>query len=204
MGNKYHSNRASCILHGLLRRDFLKLIEKKYKEKIFAPEGIKGVDYVEGNDDMEKFTIWTNAKTGVPIVDAFMRDLNNTGFISFEGRRVLSQFLVEELNVNWILGAEYFQSKLIDYNPCSNWGNWNIVAGVAFDAKEDRYCSFITKSKKLDPKGEYIRKWIPELSALNDQFIHEPDKLSEKELKKFKIKLGTDYPTPVVDTERWV
>ena len=204
MGNKYHSNRASCIIHGLLRRDFLKLIEKKYKNKIFDFSGIKGVAPTDINGDEGNFKIWCEAKTGVPIVDAFMRELNNTGFVSFEGRRVLSQFLVEELNVNWQLGAEYFQSKLIDYNPCSNWGNWNIIAGIAFDAKEDRYCSFITKSKKLDPKGEFIRKWLPELSAINDHFIHEPDKLSEKDLKKLKIKLGIDYPNPVVDTERWV
>jgi deoxyribodipyrimidine photo-lyase len=204
MGNKFHKNRANCIIHGLLRRDYLKLLEKKYKAKVFEKTGIAGIVLEGLSDDMEKFDIWIKAETGVPIVDAFMRELNETGFITFEGRRILSQFLIEELSVNWQIGAEYFQSKLIDYNPCSNWGNWNIVAGVGYDAKEDRYCNFVTKSKKLDPKGEYIRKWIPELSTVNNSFIHEPDKMSENEADKIKFALGEDYPKPVVDTDRWV
>ena len=203
MGNKYHMNRASCILHGLMRRDFFKLQEKKYKEKIFEQGGVKGVAKTDLKDDMEKFKVWKEAKTGVPIVDAFMRELNETGFIPFEGRRILSQFLIEELKVNWQIGAEYFQSILVDYNPCSNWGNWNTVADVNFDAKEDRYCNFVTKAKKLDPKGELVRKWIPVLAPLNNHYIHEPEKTPPEELKKAKIKLGKDYPLPIVDTERW-
>lgn len=187
-----------------MRRDYLKLLEKKYKEKIFEKSGIKGVSPDELTDNMDLFQIWADAKTGVPIVDAFMRELNETGFISFEGRRILSQFLIEELKVNWQIGAEYFQSKLVDYNPCSNWGNWNIVAGVGYDAKEDRYCNFVTKARKLDPKGDFIRKWVPELGPVNNHFIHEPDKMPENELKKIHLELGKDYPEPVVDTERWV
>jgi len=204
MGNKYHKNRANCIIHGLMRRDYLKLLEKKYKEKVFEYKGIKGVAPEGLSDDMNKFGIWKDAITGVPIVDAFMRELNTTGFISFEGRRILSQFLIEELKVNWRIGAEYFQSVLIDYNACSNWGNWNIVAGVGYDAKEDRYCNFITKSKKLDPKGEFIRRWIPELSPVKDSFIHEPDKMTNEQLQEIHLDLGEDYPNPVVDTDRWV
>jgi len=204
MGNKFHKNRANCIVHGLMRRDYLKLLEKKYKSKVFEYGGIKGVEPEGLEIDMSKFDLWKNAETGVPIVDAFMRELNKTGFISFEGRRILSQFLIEELKVNWRVGAEYFQSVLIDYNPCSNWGNWNIVAGVGYDAKEDRYCNFITKAKKLDPKGEYIRKWIPELSPVKDNYIHEPDKMSEEEKSKIKFDLGEDYPQPIVETDRWV
>ncbi len=204
LGNKYHSNRASCIIHGLMRRDFFKLQEKKYIEKIFQKGGIKGLELDDLIDNWENFNIWVSAKTGVPIVDAFMRELNETGFIPFEGRRILSQFLIEELKVNWLMGAEYFASALIDYNPCSNYGNWNTMADVNFDAKEDRYCNFITKAKKLDPKGDLIRKWIPELSTLGNNYIHEPDKVPEKDLKKANIKLGEDYPYPVVDTDRWV
>jgi deoxyribodipyrimidine photo-lyase len=204
MGNKFHSNRASCIIHGLMRRDFLKLLEKKYKSKIFDKAGIKGNEQYDLKHEMDKFWIWADAKTGIPIVDAFMRELNNTGFISYEGRRILSQFLIEELQVNWQLGAEYFQSKLVDYNPCSNWGNWNIMAGVAYDTKEDRYCSIITKARKLDPHGDFVRKWIPELAGLNDNIIHEPDKANTDDLKNSNIELGKDYPMPVVDTEKWV
>ena len=187
-----------------MRRDFFKLQEKKYVEKIFRKEGIKGIELNELTDNWDKFKIWKSAKTGVPIVDAFMRELNTTGFIPFEGRRILSQFLIEELKVNWILGAEYFASVLIDYNPCSNYGNWNTMAGVNYDAKEDRYCNFITKAKKLDPKGDLIRRWIPELSTLGSNYIHEPDKVPEKDLKKAHIKLGKDYPYPIVDTDKWV
>ncbi|MGE5355949.1 MAG: DASH family cryptochrome [Deltaproteobacteria bacterium] len=204
MGNKYHASRASCILHGLMRRDFMKLLEKKYKTKIFEHGGIKGNEQYELKPELEKFQLWREARTGIPIVDAFMRELNNTGYISYEGRRILSQFLIEELCVTWQLGAEYFQSKLVDYNPCSNWGNWNIMAGVAFDTKEDRYCSIITKARKLDPKGEFVRKWVPELAPLNDSYIHEPEKANPAELEKINFELGKDYPLPIVDTEKWV
>lgn len=83
-------------------------------------------------------------------------------------------------------------------------GNWNIMAGVAYDTKEDRYCSIITKARKLDPHGDFVRKWIPELAGLNDNMIHEPDKANSEDLKNSNIELGKDYPLPVVDTEKWV
>ncbi len=204
MGNKHHKNRANCIIHGLLRRDYLKLMQKKYKEKVFEKSGIADALLNELKDDMALFDAWRNAQTGVPIVDAFMRELNSTGFVSFEGRRVLSQFLIEDLKVNWVIGAQYFQSKLVDYNPCSNYGNWNIVAGAGFDAKEDRYCNFLNKAKKIDPDGNYVRKWVPELNSIESTMVHEPHKLTEKQLKKYKITLGKDYPTPIVGVDKWV
>jgi len=200
--NKYHKSRSAGIIHGLIKRDFHKLLEKKHKNKVFQPGGIKGNVQYELISDMEKFSFWAKAKTGIPIVDAFMRELNNTGFISFEGRRIVAQFLIEELGVNWQLGAEYFQSVLVDYNPCSNWGNWNIMAGVAFDTKEDRYISIISKARKLDPHGEFIRKWLPELAEFSDQYIHEPSKVGSDEIKNMKFKPGKDYPLPIVETSK--
>ncbi len=203
MGNKYHSQRASNIIHGLMKRDFMKLLEKKYKNKVFETGGIKGIEQYDHLDRNEKFDAWASAKTGIPIVDAYMRELNHTGFIDYEGRRILSQFLIEELNINWQLGAEYFQSILVDYNPCSNWGNWNIMAGVAFDNKEDRYVSVISKSKKLDPHGKFIKKWIPELSEITENSIHEPYKAKFEDLKSWNVELGKTYPKPIVDVDKW-
>lgn len=201
--NKF-KKRVKCLIHGLIRRDFYRLMAKKYKNHIFNKAGISNKPNYSLTDNMELFELWKNARTGVPMLDAFMRELNKTGYLSPEGRFFVASFLIEELKVNWQIGAEYFESVLVDYDPSSNWVNWNHVGGVSLDSKEDRYCNIVTRAKKIDPHGDFIREWLPELANIQNSNVHEPYKISAEELKKLSIVLGKDYPVPIVDTEKWI
>jgi len=202
--HKKYKKRVKCLIHGLIRRDFYRLMTKKYTNQIFLKTGIRGAETYDLSNDLELFKVWSEAKTGMPMVDAFMRELNSTGYISPEGRFFVASFLVEELKLNWQLGAEYFESKLVDYDPSSNWVNWNHIGGVSLDSKEDRYCNIVTRARKIDPNGDFIREWVPELANIANSLVHEPYKLPKQELDKVKLQLGKDYPNPIVDTEKWI
>jgi deoxyribodipyrimidine photo-lyase len=93
---------------------------------------------------------------------------------------------------------------LIDYDVCSNWGNWNYTAGVGNDARGFRYFNIPKQAKDYDPKGDYVRYWLPELAAIPGDKVHAPWKLSSDEQKRFNVRLGVDYPNPMVDLEKSV
>jgi deoxyribodipyrimidine photo-lyase len=97
------------------------------------------------------------------------------------------------------MGAEWFESQLIDYDVCSNWGNWNYSAGVGNDARGFRYFNITKQAKDYDPKGEYVKHWLPELAQIPASQIHEPWKLSVSDQKQYGVKLGINYPNPVID-----
>ena len=88
-----------------------------------------------------------------------MMELNSTGFMSNRGRQIVASFLAHDLKVKWTWGAAYFESLLIDYDPASNWGNWNYMAGVGNDPRKDRYFNVESQAAKYDPKNEYINLW---------------------------------------------
>ncbi len=187
----------------LLWRDFFRLMGKKHKNNIFKKGGIKEQVNPEWEDDLHRFKIWREARTGVPFIDANMRELKFTGFMSNRGRQNVASFLINDLKVNWQIGAEYFESLLIDYDPCSNWGNWNYLAGVGNDPRDDRYFNILTQAKRYDPNGEYVKLWIPELAEVPSKKIHRPDTLSFEEQEEIHVVLGADYPKAVVSPTRW-
>ena len=88
-----------------------------------------------------------------------MNELAATGYLSRRGRELVSSYLINELSVNWQMGAEYFESILIDYDPCSNYGNWNLAAGVGLDNRKDPVFNLAAQARRLDPQGDYIKKW---------------------------------------------
>ncbi|MEM1243094.1 MAG: FAD-binding domain-containing protein, partial [Cyanobacteria bacterium P01_H01_bin.26] len=100
--------------------------------------------------------------------------------------------------------AEWFESLLIDYDVCSNWGNWNYTAGVGNDSRGFRYFNIPKQSKDYDPDGAYVKHWLPELQALSRQRIHSPWQLTAQEQKRCQVRLGVDYPNPVVNLEKSV
>ena len=186
------------IFFELLWRDFFRLMGKKHGNNIFKKCGTKGVERPELENNLDLFKIWSEGRTGIPIVDANMIELNTTGFMSNRGRQNVASYLINDLKVNWQIGAEYFESLLIDYDPCSNYGNWNYVAGVGSDPRENRYFNTTLQAKKYDPEGEYVKAWIPALNKLPAIKVHEPFLLTDTEQITYDFVLGKHYPKPII------
>jgi len=132
-----------------------------------------------------------------------MRELLATGWMSNRGRQNVASFLVKDLHLDWRLGAEWFESCLLDHDVCSNYGNWNYVAGIGNDPREDRKFNMIKQSMDYDPDGNFIGQWVPELKNLPGNKRHSPWILSTGMLSSARISLGEDYPNPVVVAPEW-
>ncbi len=161
---KYEQERTAnestyWLVFELLWRDYFRFMFKKHGNKFFQKSGFKGQAPSEAPNQEELFEKWKNGQTGVPFIDANMHELNATGFMSNRGRQNVASYLVKDLKVNWTWGAAYFEEKLIDYCPASNWGNWAYVAGVGNDPREDRYFNIAKQAQTYDPKGEYVKVW---------------------------------------------
>lgn len=205
---RYENERGSndstyWIFFELLWRDFFRLIAKKHQNSIFYEEGPKDADIPSWSNDLGLFQKWADGETGIPFIDANMRELKRTGFMSNRGRQNVASFLVKDLKVNWQMGAEYFESQLLDYDVASNWGNWNYVAGVGSDPREDRYFNILTQATRYDAKGAYVKHWLPELTNIPDEKIHRPDTLSDKEQSDCNLRIGVDYPVAMIATSKW-
>ena len=187
------------IYFELLWRDFFRLIGKKHGKKIFQYTGTRGVN-IEASEDLTLFTAWANGETGIPFIDANMKQLNLTGFMSNRGRQNVASFLVKDLKVNWMMGAEYFESLLIDYDPCSNYGNWNYIAGVGSDPREDRYFNIPSQAKKYDANACFTKYWLPKLANIPANAIHQLESMNESELLKYGVKIGEDYPVSIFES----
>lgn len=186
------------LVFELLWRDFFRFICAKHGNRIFRKSGLQGIE-LPWKEDWERLSLWQEGKTGFPLVDANMRELAATGFMSNRGRQNVASFLTKNLGIDWQMGAEWFESLLIDYDVCSNWGNWNYTAGVGNDARGFRYFNIPKQSKDYDPKGEYLKHWLPELASIAGDKIHEPWKLTSEEQKRYGVRIGVNYPRPVVD-----
>lgn len=158
---KRKKNRSTYwLFFELLWRDFFRLMGKKYGNQLFWKGGIMGEERDDLQDDREKFEAWAKGETGDDFVDANMKEINATGYMSNRGRQNVASYLVNDLKVNWQMGAEYFESLLIDYDVCSNWGNWNYVAGVGNDPRENRYFNTKKQAQRYDPEGAYVKHWL--------------------------------------------
>lgn len=137
---------------------------------MFLKTGLKQkpVDKWKGPESAEALR-WKAGNTGVGLVDAAMRELNQTGYMSNRTRQVVASFLCKDLYVDWRIGAEYFEEKLLDHDPSSNWGNWSYQAGVGNDPREGRRFNPIKQSHDYDPSGEYIKTWCPEVKDVTEK-----------------------------------
>lgn len=188
------------LIFELIWRDFFKYIGLKHGNDLFQLTGINKKRY-KWKQDINLFTKWANGCTGVPFIDANMRELNATGFMSNRGRQVVASFLVTELGLDWRMGAAYFESKLIDYDVTSNYGNWMYIAGVGNDPR-DRYFNSILQAKRYDPQGNYVRMWLPELAKLTDT-IHHPWTPSKELFQAESFDLLANYFEPIVTPDYW-
>ncbi|HZY38746.1 MAG TPA: DASH family cryptochrome [Mucilaginibacter sp.] len=167
-----HNSEYGAMLLDLLWRDYFRFMFKKHGQKfIAAKNSSKQKDFALNQETL--FESWKNGETGVPMVDAIMHELNATGYISNQGRQITAGFLVNELKVDWTKGAAYFEEKLIDYSPASNWGNWAFIAGVN-DARESRYHVAAKPAIELETKNDFIDTWLPPLKELDyhEDFDH--------------------------------
>ena len=146
------------------------------------------------------FMAWKEGMTGYPIIDAAMRQLNNTGFMHNRLRMVAASFLVKDLLIDWRWGEAYFADKLIDFDFSANNGGWQWAASTGCDAQPwFRIFNPILQSKKFDSEGRFIKKYVPELDALSSNEIHEPWEERKRDTIGSKINLGVDYPMPIVE-----
>ena len=198
------SKSTQSMYYSLLRRDFFRLIGKKYGNRIFQKGGVSQTINPEWKNDSHLLSLWVEGRTGVPFVDANMKEIKETGYMSMRGRKCVSRFLVNDLKVNWQMGAEYFESMLIDYDPCSNWGNWNYISGIGSDPRDQRPFNIITQARRYDPHGAYVKKWIPELSDVPENKIHLPDTMSSEEQDASHVRIGENYPKAMIHSSRWL
>jgi len=158
------------------------------------------VRFEHGRHADESFAAWCEGRTGYPLVDAAMAQINRTGWMHNRLRMVAASFLVKDLGIDWRRGEAYFAEHLIDYELASNNGGWQWAASTGSDAQPwFRIFNPVTQSRKFDPQGRFIRRYLPQLSRLDDEQIHAPWELGPIELEAADVALGRDYPRPIVD-----
>lgn len=157
---KYVKKNSSTywLVFELIWRDYFHLVAKKYGSKIYQRTGILGEDKIDWGPD-KLFHLWTEGRTKEPFIDANMREMKATGFMSNRGRQNVASYLMHTMKIDWRLGAAYFEKMLIDYDPCSNYGNWIYIAGVGNDPRGGREFNIDRQKEMYDPKGEYQELW---------------------------------------------
>ena len=148
-------------------------------------------------------TLWKKGLTGYPIVDAGMRELWHTGWMHNRVRMIVASFLTKDLLLPWQKGASWFWDTLVDADLANNSASWQWVSGCGVDAAPYfRIFNPVLQGEKFDSKGEYVRRWIPELKSLPNEFVHQPWKTPPHLLKMASVKLGFNYPRPIIDHEK--
>ncbi|MDF3078313.1 MAG: family cryptochrome [Sphingobacteriaceae bacterium] len=192
------SDSTHSLILELLWRDYFRFMFKKHGYKYFSPTGSISEKPELSATQAYLFEKWKNGATGIPFIDANMRELKATGFMSNKGRQVVASFLIHNLQVDGAWGAAWFEENLLDHSPASNRGNWAYAAGVANDPREKRQFDVLKQAPELDPKGDYVRTWIPDLAAIPGAVIHKPWALSPEEIAAFGIEPSSVYLHPVL------
>ena len=152
------------------------------------------------DDDANAWRAWCEGATGYPLVDAAMRQLNQTGYMHNRLRMVAASFLVKDLGMDWRRGERYFAQQLNDYDLAANNGGWQWAASTGCDAQPYfRIFNPVTQSERFDAQGRFIRKYVPELARVGDMHVHAPWRMGAAEQERAGCVIGRDYPAPVVD-----
>lgn len=149
------------ILFELLWRDFFRWYGEHHGDRLFEFSGVNGKRPLT-SFYRERFLKWSTGQTPWPLVNAAMHELNETGLLSNRARQIVASCLVNELGVDWRCGASYFAEQLIDYDACSNWGNWQYIAGVGADPRGGRHFNIEKQTEMFDPDGSYRSRWSGE------------------------------------------
>ncbi len=191
---------AETWLNELIWRDFYFQI-LHHNPKVAAGHAYKAeFEAIAFPNNSHLFKAWCDGMTGYPLIDAAMRQLNQTGYMHNRLRMVAASFLVKDLLIDWRWGERYFAEKLIDFDLSANNGGWQWAASTGCDAQPwFRIFNPITQSEKFDTAGKFIRKYVPELAKCEDKEIHAPWLIPPLKLQAINIEIGKDYPAPVVD-----
>lgn len=194
---------ATIWLSELIWRDFYFMILANHPRLAqgasFKPD-YDNIAWESGFSAKKLFEAWCDGRTGYPLVDAAMHQLNQTGYMHNRLRMVVASFLTKDLGIDWRWGESYFAEHLNDFEFSSNNGGWQWASSSGCDAQPYfRIFNPITQSEKFDPEGKFIHRYLPQLEKLSKKSIHAPWKASHIELEAVGITLGRDYPFPVVD-----
>jgi deoxyribodipyrimidine photo-lyase len=152
------------------------------------------------DDDARALRRWQRGQTGVPIIDAAMRHLWHSGWMPNRARMIVASYLTKNLLIPWQEGARWFWDTLVDADLASNTQGWQWTAGCGADAAPYfRIFNPVSQAEKFDPDGDYIRSWAPEIAALPTRWLHRPWEAPESVLAAAGVRLGRDYPLPLVD-----
>jgi len=186
-------------LNELIWRDFYQSILYHFpyvKDGAFQPK-FRHIPWRDAPGDLQA---WKDGLTGYPAVDAAMRQLKTTGWMHNRARMITASFLTKDLLINWQEGERWFMDQLVDGDPASNNGGWQWAAGTGTDAAPYfRIFNPILQGKRFDPQGNYIRRWVPELRPVPDEYIHEPWTIPPLVQTSLGLVPGRDYPLPIVD-----
>ena len=190
---------AQTWLSELIWRDFYFQILYHHPhaaKSAFRPE----YDAIQWPNDKALFSAWCEARTGSPIIDAAMRQINETGYMHNRLRMIVASFLTKDLLIDWRRGEKYFADHLNDFDLSANNGGWQWAASTGCDAQPYfRIFNPVTQSERFDPQGKFIRRYLPQLKDVPDKFIHAPWMLPPLEQQACCVVIGRDYPAPVVD-----
>ncbi len=151
----------------------------------------------------EHLEAWKSGRTGIPMVDAGMRELWEMGYMENRVRMLTASFLCKNLLIDWRIGEEWFWDCLVDGDIANNPGNWQWVAGSGMDASPFfRIFNPVSQGEKFDADGDYVRRWVPEIANLPDQWLHNPAAAPKDVLRQAGVELGTTYPEPIVDLKQ--
>lgn len=183
----------------LIWREFSTYLLYHFKELVSQPFQ-KAFSHFPFKANTHFLTAWQKGQTGIPLVDAGMRELWQTGLMHNRVRMIVASFLVKNCLQHWHVGRDWFWDCLLDADLANNSASWQWVAGCGVDAAPYfRIFNPVSQAQKFDPKGEYIRRFIPELKALPLPYLYKPWEAPLKVLETCRITLGKDYPKPIVD-----
>ncbi len=193
---------AQTWLSELIWREFYFQIlhhHPRVADRSFRPE-YDAIEWESGVQADELFAAFCEGRTGYPLVDAAIAQIRSSGYMHNRLRMVVASFLCKDLGIDWRRGERWFADSLIDFDLAANSGGWQWAASSGCDAQPYfRIFNPITQSQKFDPKGAFIRRYLPQLAALSDKQIHAPWELSASEQARLGVVIGTHYPAPIVD-----